>query len=158
MPPGHSDGSAKGQGIGVGLGLGVGEGEGDGEGEVPQAVISITWQEKGSTSNGGMKHRKSLKSMSKQEAAGVLQSAGPTLFCGGQLTHVLSRDRVSMLQSGGSQQLWSSDELEVLVSTSYAPKKFTGTILAGKLTASNLENGEPGGPSFHPNASVRGEG
>lgn len=60
-PPGHSDGSAIGQGVGVGLGLGLrlgdglGVGEGDGVGtDVPQAVISITWHEKGSTSNGGM--------------------------------------------------------------------------------------------------------
>lgn len=119
MPPGHSDGRAKGQAVGVGLGLGLGVGVGDGVGPgVPQAVISITWQEKGSTSNGGMKHRKSLKSKSRQEAAELVQSAGPTLFCGGQLTHVLSRDLVSMLQSGGSQQLWINDELEALVLTS----------------------------------------
>lgn len=60
MPPGHSDGSAKGQGIGVGLGLGLGLGddEGDGEGEVPQATSSIVWQVKGSTSNFGETHSK----------------------------------------------------------------------------------------------------
>ena len=120
-PPGHCDGSAKGHGVGVGLGLGVGLGVGDGEGvgaDVPQAVISITWQEKGSTSNGGIAHTRSLNSVCRQEAAELLQSAGATLLCGGQLTQVLSRDRVSILQAGGSQQLWINDELEMLVSTS----------------------------------------
>lgn len=62
-PPGHSDGSAKGQGVGVGLGLGlglgVGEEDGVGEGDavgVPQGSRSTFWQVKGSTSNGDIKH------------------------------------------------------------------------------------------------------
>ena len=62
-----------------------------------------------------------------------------------------------MLQSGGSQQLWINGELEVVASTSFVAQKFTGAIPAGKLTASNVENGEPGGTSFHAKASV-GEG
>ena len=44
-PPGHSDGSAKGQGVGVGLGLGLGLGVGEGEGaagRAPQFVDQLS--------------------------------------------------------------------------------------------------------------------
>jgi hypothetical protein len=59
-----------------------------------------------------------------------------------------------MLHSGGSQQLWTNGAVEVVASTSSVAQKFTGTIPAGKLVASNVENGEPGGTSFQANASV----
>jgi hypothetical protein len=63
-----------------------------------------------------------------------------------------------MLHSTPGQQVSSNAELEVLVSKSEPRKKFTGDITAGKLKASSLDNGEPGGASFHPKASVRDEG
>ena len=161
-PPGHSDGSANGQGVGVGLGLGlglgVGVGEGDGVGEVPQDSRSIVWQEKGSTSNGDIKHSKSRKIVIRQDASGLLQSAVPTLFCTGQLTHVVSRDRVSLLQFTPSQQVSLNDAFEVLASNSELGKKFTGQIATGKLTASSFDNDEPGGAFFHPKGSISDEG
>ena len=82
----------------------------------------------------------------------------PTLVCNGQLTHVLSKDCVSLLQFSPGQQVSNNDALDVMVSTSYSQKKFTGQIPAGKLKASSLDNGEPGGASFHPKASVWNEG
>ena len=63
-----------------------------------------------------------------------------------------------MVQSGGSQQLWINGAVEVVASIASAAQKFTGTIPAGKLTASIVESGELGGSSFHPNASIGVDG
>ena len=59
-----------------------------------------------------------------------------------------------MLQFTPGQQVSNRDALDVLVPSSELDKKFTGQMAAGKLKASSLDSGEPGGGSLHPKASV----
>jgi len=116
----------------------------------------MVWQEYGCPFP--VKHSISPKTVVRQAASGLLQSAVPTRFCGGQLTQVALTDVVSMLQLVPLQQVCTKGELEALDSNCEFGKKFTGQIVTGKLKTSSLDNGEPGGASLHPNGSVGNEG